>query len=454
MLWLRDMAAALRRAPSTAVFWAMLVPVVRVTGYLAVLTFGLRLLPPSELGLWYVLSTIASLGGAIELGFHHTIARFASYFMAGQRDVRPIGLGDAPAPAGAPCLDRLAGLMDSARSLYRRFGLAAAFNSIVLGGAWLLGSEPPKLQAPHHVAAFLVVGLGTAYNLSQLYWYATLNGVNRVRLYHGLTVLGLALNYAVSIAGLAAGAGIVALAAGFVLMFYAQRFCARREILRMIPPEAARASVPMALRDLWPMTWRVGLVSLSTYVTISASTLVCAQVLDLATAGSFGLGLQLAMILAAFSASWLQVKAPLISQLRAQRRHREIRAICLRRMGLGVLTYGLGAGAALLAAPPLLRLIESQTQLLPPPQFAALLLFVGMEMFLGMHVAVLQTSNRAPHLAPYVASGLLAVSLAVLLGARFGVWGIVLGLLGVQGAGMYWYVPRLCWRGLREADGR
>ena len=83
---------SLQRVLNSAVAWAQFSTALRLVGIAVVLMVGVRILPPDELGLWYTLSTMAALSGAIELGFHGTIARFAGYFMAGKDRIQAIGV--------------------------------------------------------------------------------------------------------------------------------------------------------------------------------------------------------------------------------------------------------------------------------------------------------------------------------------------------------------------------
>ena len=91
--------------------WALAVPLVRTAGFLALMPLVLHALAPSELGLWYVLSNIALLGGAVELQLSANIARFASYYMAGRANVPRLGLAEGDLPSGTPLYPELAGLV-------------------------------------------------------------------------------------------------------------------------------------------------------------------------------------------------------------------------------------------------------------------------------------------------------------------------------------------------------
>lgn len=449
--YLRTLQSSLRRMVQSAAAWSQFAVVLRLVGFSVVFIVGVRALPPEELGLWYTLSTIASLAGAIELGFHLTIARYASYFMAGQDRLQAVGIATHTATS-APRMDCLAGLLRSVRPLYLAFGIVAGINALGFGGIWLLTHTPPMLSTPTHYLTFVILGVGTAYNLVNLYWYATLNGVNRVLQYQQLTALGLAINYVVAVLGLLAGFGIVALAVGQILMILVPRVAARRVIWRMISSEEHKDPEPVPMRTLWPMTWRIGLATLATYTIIPSSRLLCAATIDLETTGAFGLSLQLALTICAFAASWFTVKIPLIAQWQASGRVDAIRHLARTRMTYSLLTcVGLMVPAWFLS-PILLEWIGAKTTVLPARYFAAVLALAGMELWMGMHTAALQTTNRAPHLIPMLGTAVLTNLLAYFLGRVYGIGGLLAGYAIGQGLCAYWLIPILFWRSLKKAE--
>ena len=437
------------RVTRTGVFWALLGPLVRTIGFLVVISLALRLLNASDIGLWYVLVNISMLGSSIEMGFSYTISRFASYFMAGQQDVRKVGMGIQATSGSPPNYRGLNGLIVTAKPLYFRFALFSAFNILVVGGLWLALSDPPKLQNNLQTIAFLVLGGGTAINVVGIFWHHMLLGVNRVRAYHVLTTTGLLAGYAVSLLGLLAGGGILAMATGMVVMNALPRFWSRRMMQSMIP-SAEPQSVPVGI--LWPMTWRTGTTTFATYLMLPFSTVIAAEVAGMEAAGSYGLCMQIGLLIHLFSGSWLSVKAPLIAQLQSQGNIRAIRSITRNRMMLGLATYVAGSAIALWLAPVLLEFVGSRTPPLPTGQLAILFLVIGMDFIVGMHTVIIQTANHIPYLRPYLFSAIITPMLALLLGELYGLWGVIIAPALVQAAWNYWWTPRFLWRYLKQQE--
>ena len=142
-----------------------------------------------------------------------------------------------------------------------------------------------------------------------------------------------------------AGLGLIALVLGFLVLNFSCRWLARRDVLSVIPAAAFTDAQPITWRELWPMTWRSGMASWGSFLCIQNTTLICSFITDLNTTASYGFSLQLALLLHGFSANWVSVKLPLISNLRIQRAMVEVFGIIWKGMLLSLFTlYCRGCG--------------------------------------------------------------------------------------------------------------
>lgn len=421
-------------------------PLVRLLGFMLVTAYALRTLSPADMGLWYVLQQIASLSAAIELGFGATVGRHAAYYAAGCEQVPVIGLMDKPAANTAPRHDLLAGLVSACRRLYSFFGGVSVLLVLVGGGLWLLRGEVSMLQTHSQYAAYVLMALGAGFNIFGLYWLSILLGINQPRTYYIFMIVGLGMNYGIALIGLWSGYGIAALALGYLIWNIVPRLLARRRVLQAIPASAWVQLKRVRLASIWPVTWRGGLATLSVSFTIPITTIICARVANLDTAGSYGLCMQIALLLHILSASWQSVKLPLITQWQAQHRFSDVRRLCRQRMGLSLATYGLAAAAIVAFGPWALDLIGSRTAPLPTAQWSILMLVVGLDLWVGLHAAALLTENRVPHLVPFMVSALISMPLAWFLGRHWGVWGLLAAPALAQIGWNYWWTPVLFWR--------
>lgn len=441
----------IQRVFKTAVIWAFLVTVVRGAGFFLVMAYALRKLPSSEIGLWYVMLNIAGLASIVEFGFNPTIGRFASFFMGGSEKVPRLGLNLCSVNGAVqPNYRAVAGLIVMARPLYVRFGIFVMIAMLICGGFWLASRSVHLPLARIHAIAFAVLALGSGLNMMGLFWQGLQFGINRVRAYNQFFIIGLLVSYAVSFCGLVAGMGLMALVLGFLVLNFTCRWLARRDVLSVIPGTAFKDSKPVSWRQVWPMTWRSGAASWGAFLCIQNTTLICSFIADLNTTASYGFSLQLALLLHGFSANWLSVKYPLISNLRVQGAVKEVVSIVWKRMLLSLVTFAAGAVVIIFAAPLVLSYVHSRTQVLPIGQMIALFIVIGLDLIIGMHAAIMRTENQVPYLNPFIVSGVLVTLLGWLLGRNYGIYGLIAAVALSQVVYNYWWTPWRCWLYLRK----
>lgn len=441
----------IQRCFKSAVIWAFFVTVLRAGGFFLVMGYALRKLPSSEIGLWYVMLNIAGLACMVEFGFSVTIGRFASFFMGGSEYVPRLGLNFCSANVtDQPNYRSVAGLIVMARPLYVRFGIFAILAMLIGGGVWLVSGSAHLELIRTNAIAFCVLALGSGLNMMMLFWQGLQFGINRVRAYNQFFIIGLLFSYAVSFCGLVAGMGLMALVFGLLVLNFVSRWLARRDVLAMIPRTAFKDPKPVSWQELWPMTWRSGVASWAAFLCIQNTTLICSIITDINTTASYGFSLQLALLLHGFSANWLWVKYPLISNLRVKGAMDEVVTIIWKRMLLSLITFVVGGAVIIFSAPVVLGYVHSKTQVLPNGQMIALFVVTGLDLIIGMHAAMMQTGNQVPHLKPFIVSGVLVTLLGWLLGRSYGIYGLIMAVAVSQLIYNYWWTPWHCWRDLRK----
>ena len=441
----------LKKIIVSPVLWTGLVTLLRTGGFFLVLPLILKKIPTEELGMWYVFLGIAQLSGIVELGFAPNIARFASYFVGGASSTKSLGIDHTVSESSEPNLAGLKGLSEMAMNLYPKLGTAMGLLMTLCGGWWLSHKFGQAFWSWHVAPAFFLYAAGMTLNMYGYFWMNLLSGVNRVRQGQQIFAIGLVLNYFLCIAGLLFGAGLYALAIGQVALALVSRWMAKRILTRDFLSKAPSIQ-KISWRDLWPMTWRSGLFSFSAWLSLPVMPLICAQVLGLKETASYGLSLQLALMIHGLSASWMAVTYPRLGSMRIRHEYSAIRHLVAERVGLSIITYAVGAGAFWWLAPHAINLFKSQTNFLPSPYLALLLGAVGVDFLLGHCNAILLTGNRVPQLKSSIFTGVNAVILGLILGHFLGVIGIILAPFCAQAIFNLWYTPILCWRDIKQKN--
>jgi O-antigen/teichoic acid export membrane protein len=447
---------ALHRLWHSAAAWTFLATLLRLGASIFVLPLILRKLPPEHLGLWYVFGTIGGFAGLLDLGFEPTVTRMASYAWGGASRFIAFGLHRDEAATTEPNRPLLRDLVATLKAYYFWMGLGVLVLMAVGGGAWIWEVTNQDPAATSLRLAWMVYAFGCCLNFVSGRWPAMLTGIGALKEGQHIFILSLLCYYAVAVGGLLAGFGIWALVIATIGMGWVLRSFGKHIFRRMA---ALPGGLPSArfhreiLAAIWPNAWRIGLTSLGSFLISKANTLICSGFLGLKTTASYGMSFQLVSILVGLSMVWVQVKMPLINQLRFQGRNDEIIRIFVIRMRLTILCYLAGALTILFLAPTVLRLIGSKTTLLPFGPLAVLTLILFLEMHHWLYAQLVLSENYNPFVKPALISGAAIVVASVFLTPKFGVWGLILSQGVVQACYNNWWCVLRALRGLKLDPG-
>lgn len=440
------------RTTQSAVAWSAATMILRVGTLLFVLPIIVRILPQKELGLWYVFLAIGEMTALLDFGFSPTVTRAIGYVWGGARELQAMGLqtldteGESPSAPNYPLLLKLIATM----SFYYRILALAVLFLMLTGGSWWIWQKTEILPNQSILrGAWIFFSVATALNTVGNLWPALLGGINGVRLAQQLYVVSLLVNYLTIILGLTFHLGIWALVLGQFFMGLVLRqggkfcfFSLAKVDSRQVPKKPDLE----LFKTLWPMSWRGGLVVFANFSILKANTLICSAYLGLAETASYGLTLQVINFITSLSIVGVQVKFPLINQLRAQNKLRDIARLFASRMRLMFFVYVAGALGVLCVGNELLLFVHAKTHFIPMPIFVAFLIFYFLEAHNHQYGTLIVSENTMPILIPFVLTGAGVVSLSLLLTPHFGLWGLILSFGIVSLCFNDWWVV---WRGIR-----
>lgn len=437
-------SALFNRMRSSAVVWSWLSNGLRLASGLLLLPLVLNLFSEAELGMYYVLLSLAALVPLVDFGFSPTIGRFITYAMGGAEALLPQGIAK-PGKSSEPNYRLLWELLATMRVLYRYLTLVLL---VVLGvwGTYIVELRVQETGSPLLVRLAWAATLLTAlFDIYANWWVVYLRNLNQVLAATQIALLGSAVRLFVAAVLLVAGAGLLSLPLGTLAGSLLQRLLSRRRCLAHLPAAAIpeHVDVKKYLAILWPNTWRTGVQFLSGYLTVNANVAICLHVLGLSSNAQYGLSVQLLSILSGMAAVWTAVKWPVIGQCLARHDSGSVKRILRPRMWLQNVTYVAGGAAILFVAPFLLSHFGGHKQMLPVPWMALLLLNGFLEMQFILWGTLLFTENRMEYLWPTVATNVLSLglSLALIHYTGLGLGALVLGPLLAGAIFNYWYWP-------------
>jgi O-antigen/teichoic acid export membrane protein len=442
---------AISRASQSAVAWSLIATAFRLLSGVLVLPLVVRILPSDHLGLWYVFLSLQGIAALFDLGFSPAVTRAAGYLWGGARQLRKFGVAQletTEAVEPQPNYSLLTSLVATMRMYYRFFGIGSGLVMLFAGGTWVWIKTQDFPDAASLRACYGVFVFGGFLNATGDLWPALLSGINGVRSAQKILVGSAFINFVTTVSGLLAHFGIWSLVIGTVAAGAFIRLAGRISFFRLAGLQVDRQS-PVnfdLIGTLWPTAWRSGLVSLGAFLVISANTLICSAFLNLKQTASYGLSLSLIAIVIAASSTFVQIKLPLVNQLRALNRTNEIMDLWIQRTRVSIAVFIFGALVLLFFGNPALQQIGAKTLLLPKAQLAFALLIFGLEMHHTLYAGLIISENQNPFVAPALISGAATLLLSLLLTPRLGIWGMLLAQGFSQACFNNWWVV---YRGVR-----
>jgi hypothetical protein len=441
----------LKRLSNSAVVWSWIFNGFRLASGLIVLPLVLRLFTQADLGMYYVLLSLAALGPIIDFGFGPTIGRFVSYAMGGAEVLQAHGVPN-PANGGGPNYPLLWQLLLTTRRLYRYLALAI----LVILGAW--GTYMVELRIGETSSllitrlAWLATLVSTVYDIYSSWWSVYLRGLNEVRVAARIGVAALMLKFIISVALLLSGTGLLSIPIATLAGSIIQRHLARARTLARLKgePPAKGVSIKENLRILWPNSWRLGVQFMSGYLTVNANVAICVHTFGLDANARYGLSVQLMSIVSGMAMVWTLTKWPIIGQHQARREQLPVQRILWPRIWLQNLTFLFLAAGVVFCVPFLLRCLGSNKEMLPTGWLLALTLGSFLELQFTTWTTLISIENRLPFLWPTVATNVLSLSLTLALVhfTSLGLGALVLGPLLAWSLFNYWYWPPFAARGM------
>ena len=416
-----------------------------MAGYgLATLPVQVLVLNSRQMGLWYVLMSMGSLGVMIcNGGISPTIQRFASYYAAGAQRIEATGI-----PTASGSGPNHLGLADLAHATSRLFAWLATGLLLLwlgIGLPVMAASLPPELTR-EGLIAWTVQGIGLWLVIQAAGRTALVQGAGDMLASQRWLVISRLAAPVAGVTGLLLGCGVVSIGiatatmGGVQYLGHSQRFGYRAS------PPARPDRIREHLLAIWPTTWRFSVVTGSAWMIISSGTTIVCAFFGLAAAGSYGLTVQVIQFASTLGAVWMSSAVPRLCSIRAAADHVQLRRLFVQRWALGIGTYAIIAMGIVFVGPWGMALIGSKTALLPIGMVATLSVIHLLELNHGpLCAAYLMTENQVPFLPAALGSGLTIVALGLTLATltSFGVWSVVIAQGVVQLTYNNWKWPLL-----------
>ncbi len=401
-----------------------------------------------ELGLWYVFMTMLALAQLLEFGFQPTIARQVAYLYCGATDIRGTGL---PITEGSKLnSELLINVFYASKKIYRVISLLVA---VSLLGAGTLYVNSLKFSGDLQIVytSWCAFSLASIINLYFGYYNAMLQGRGDVTKVNKSIVISRLVLLIVAVILLLLKFGLIGMAVAHLISCVTNRFLIGRyfydkenEFLIGAIPTKKLAAI------LWSGSWRMGLVQLGAFLIQRGNLFIAATCLGLSMAASYGLTLQIAMLIMAFSLQLASLLLPKMNAMQVSGNRDALVRMYSLSVVAGMLISIFSFFLIILLGDKLLELANSETKLLSTRLLLLLAVVLLLEVHHSISATYLTTCNYVPFLLASIISGIAVVSVSYFLvrWGGMGVAGLIVGQGLVQIIFNNWYWPIIAMRHL------
>jgi O-antigen/teichoic acid export membrane protein len=437
------------------VLWGYLGQVFSVASSLVTLPLILRMLTADEVGLNYLMVTISGFALLLDFGFSPQFARNFAFVFGGAQSLLKEGIADTEVTETTEVNHQLlANMIGTARTVYRLLGAVVLVLMLSAGTVYVYRVTGHFLRVRNSLLIWVVYSFSTFFSVYYSYFASLLIGRGKVAESRKALVYSRAVYVVLTFLLLFTGLGLLGVAIANLVAAFASRFISARFFftpdlrVKLKGLQTARSDRIELFRVIWHNARKLGLVLVGSFAINKIGMFLAGLYLPLTQVAAYGLMLQLINLVSVVSSTLFVVYQPRFAALRVGRQSAVLLNEFSLSMGVFYLLFGAGCAVAILAGPPVLSIIGSQSVLPPLPIMLLYCLFRLLEQNHSNFATLIATRNSIPFVKPSLISGAcIAVGSYVSLSyLKLGILGLVLVPGLVQLAYSNWKWPSVVFR--------
>jgi O-antigen/teichoic acid export membrane protein len=421
------------------VLWSYAAQIFQFGASFFLLPIVLKKLSSEELAIWYVFLSVTTFVNLIDFGFLPTISRNVSYIFSGAQTLEGTGVSKSNISTEIN-YNILCDLIKTVKSFYALLSLIV-LSILSIFGTFYINSIIVNIENNFNIyLSWYIYIIAASFNIYFFYYTALLSGRGLVSESQKSMVFSRSIFVFISYIGIINGYGLLAISIGNLCGAISNRFLSysyfydkniRKEINQH---QSSTSSTKYLLKTIWKTSYKLGLVSLGSFLILRANTLLSAKFLDLKIVAQYGLTLQVIQILMAIGRIFYHVYVPFFNQCRLQNNKEAMIFYFSLSISIAWFTYFAGLLVIYLWGNKFLLLINSNTLLLPNNLLLYMLVIYFLEFNHSIFANLITTKNEVPFVwAALISGGAIGIfSFIVLKYSNYGIAGILFVQFFVQ----------------------
>lgn len=414
--------------------WSYLAQFFSIATGLLLLPLILTFLNQSEVGVYYILMSVGTLVSLVDFGFSPQFGRNLTYVFSGAKQLLKHGTCSNNNNSTSEIDYKLMlVLIKSAKGLFYKLGIIV-FVTMITVGLWYFYYVTHGLTlVKNGLLIWIVFTLYITFQIYFSYYNSFLTGSGKITESRKTIVYSNLIKIIISIILLYNGLGLLGIAIAnltqpIVTKVIAGKYFFTSELKsRLCGYVVTKSEIKETINILWFNSFKMGICSLSGYLTYGSSTLLMGFFLNLNEIATYGLMVQLVSLIASLASIYFNAYLPRLTALKFQNQMNQYISESSWVSIVYLFTFIVGLTFLLVSGPYIIKIIGSETVL---PSTLMVLLYGLIRLFDGNYwnfCQLIMTDNIFPFLkSALITASLIIIGTAVTLSMGYGLWGIVL----------------------------
>lgn len=434
------------------IIWGYFAQFFSIASGIIILPMVLRMLSAEEVGMNYLMLSVGQLVTLVDFGFSPQFGRNVTYVYSGAQRLLKNGIETLDSSVKVEInYSLLAALIQTARWIYRLMGGVVLLLMLTAGTGYVYQVTAGFSNLPNSLLIWLIYSAGVFFQIYYSYYSALLTGSGKIKESKKAMVYSNVLKIVLTYVLLYAGYGLLGVVIAnfiypFLTRYLSYRYYFTAGLRQTLSSYKVSVTEKIALfKTLWHNSKKLGITTLSGYLTYGASTLLAGIYLSLEEVASYGLMIQLIGLIGGISGIMFTIYQPRFASLRVSDNKTLFRKEVAYTMTIFYSFFVVGTILLITVAPYAIRFIGSNTTL---PGASILLACASFRLLDHNFWNLCQTviaGNDFPFLKSclFTGLGITAGCYISLSWLHLGLWGIVLSTGLAQSAYNNWYWPRI-----------
>lgn len=417
-----------------------------------VLPMVLIKLSAAEVGMNYVMLSIGGLVSLVDFGFTPQFGRNVTYIYSGAQQLLKNGVEIIENQKEAKInYQLLSHLIQTARWIYSILSGVVLFLMLTIGTIYTYQITDGFNNVRYSFLIWVIYSFGTFFQIYYSYYDALLTGSGKIKESKKIKVYSNILKIVLTYIFLYFGYGLLGVVIVNFLYPFLSRYLSHRyyftsNLKQQLSLYKTIVSEKLALfRILWYNSKKMGILTISSYLTHNASILLAGVYLSLEEVASYGLMIQLIALVSGISSIFFSIYQPRFAFLKISGNTDLLRKEVAYTMCIGYFVFIAGLVFIILVGPLAVRAIGTQTVLPPIIMILICAIFQLLDSNFWSLCLVVIAGNTLPFVKTcfYTALGITVGCYFSLSWLHLGLWGIVLSTGLAQCFWNNWYWPHV-----------